>query len=162
MKKRCEKCGREFEARRPDFKICPRCHSSQKRSDVPSELLLKYYYDEDENFLREVFLSIPEDLAKIFAKDGLAAKQLRDFYQVILRARNKALLQGISVARPILFECQRNAAYQLKRGVIPQSFNHFLKHHLALAEKDEKSLDGFCQHLESIVAYFPKEKGGLK
>jgi len=162
MRRKCEKCGKEFEAHKPHFKICPDCYARQKKTSLSSELLLKSYYDEKSNLLKEIFIGIPESLADFFYRDGLATKQLRDFHLVILRARNKALLQGINAARPILWECQRNAAYQLKRGVIPQSFTQFLEHHLTLAEKDEKMLDGFCQHLQSILAYFPKEKGGSR
>ncbi len=155
MKKRCEKCGKEFEARRPEFEICPHCYSSQKRSDISSELLLKSYYNEEGNLLKEVFIGIPEEIAKIFAKDGLATKQLRDFHLKILKSRTKANLKGIRATRPILYECHRDVEYQLKRGIAPQSFVQFMKHHLALAEKDEKALEGFYQHLDSIVCYFP-------
>ncbi len=165
MRKKCENCGREFEAIQPHFKVCPDCFSFHKprRSDI-SELLLKAYYNEENNLLKEVFIGVPEELARIFAysKPPLATKQLRDFHLVILRARNKALIQGIDIARSILWECRRNVAYHLKRGIIPRSFKDFLEHHLALAEGNERMLDGFCQHLESIVAYFPKEKGGQK
>ena len=162
MRKKCEKCGKEFEARQPHFKICPDCYFSRRKTGLSPELLLKSYYDEEGNLLKEVFIGVPQNLAEIFSKDDLSTKQLRDFHLLILRARNKAFLQGIDVAKPILWECWRNASYQLKRGVIPQSFAQFLEHHLDLAEKDEKMLDGFCQHLQSILAYFPKEKGGLK
>lgn len=161
MKKNCEKCGKEFEPKQPHFRICPNCFKPTSNDQaVLSNLLLKSYYDQQGNLLKEVFIGIPEKLAILFAKDNLATKQLRDFFQVILRARNKALLQGINIAKPMIYECQRNATYQLKRRVIPVSFKKFLEHHLPLAELDEKSLDGFCQHMESIVAYFPKEKGG--
>lgn len=163
MKKKCEKCGKEFEARQPHFKYCSNCFSPQKHEvNLSTALLLKDYHDSKGNLLREVFIETPEKLAIIFAKDNMATKQLRDFFQKILKARNKALLQGMDKAKPILYECRRDTVYQLKRGVIPSSFNSFLEHHLSLAEKDEKSLDGFCQHFESIVAYFPKEKGGQK
>lgn len=161
MRKICEKCGKEFEPRQPHFRICPNCFKPTSNNQaIQSNLLLKSYYDQQGNLLKEVFIGIPEKLAILFSKDNLATKQLRDFFQVILKARNKALLQGINIAKPMIYECQRNATYQLKRGVIPVSFKKFLEHHLALAEVDEKSLDGFCQHMESIVAYFPKEKGG--
>lgn len=160
MRKKCENCGREFEAIQPYFKVCPGCFSSQRhsKSDI-SKLLLKTYYDAEDNLLKEVFIGVPEELADIFAhsKPPLATKQLRDFYQHVLKARNKALLKGINVARSILYECRRDAAYQFKRGRIPETFKLYLEHHLALAEKDEKALEGFYQHLNSIVCYFPKQ-----
>lgn len=165
MKKRCEKCGKEFEARQSHFKYCPDCFPpSQNKTNLPSDLLLKAYYDQKGNTLKEVYIDTPQKLANIFAKDrpSLGTKQLRDFHQKILKARNKAILKDIDVARPIIYECHRDIEYQLKRGVIPDSFAVFMKHHLSLAEKDEKSLEGFYQHLDSIVCYFPikKERGG--
>ncbi len=88
----------------------------------------------------------------------LAIKQLREVHRKILKAKTRALLKGIDPARSILYECQRDLEYQLKRNVIPESFVQFMKHHLALSEKDEKTLEGFFQHLDSIVCYFPIKK----
>ncbi|HPD61185.1 MAG TPA: type III-A CRISPR-associated protein Csm2 [Thermodesulfobacteriota bacterium] len=160
MLKKCEQCGKAFEASQPYHKTCPECFTSRKSSEVPAEFLLETYFDEKGNFLREVFIGLPEILAKRFAGSGLSTKQLRDFHLLITRARNKAFLQEINVAKPILWECERNVFYQLKRNAIPPNFARFLEHHLRLAEKNQNMLDGFCQHLESIIAYFPKEKGG--
>lgn len=161
MKKTCGQCGNEFEAYQAHHRLCQACHSPTKKEDL-SKFLLSTYYDSNNNLTRDVFIGAPESLANIFAKDGLATKQLRDVYRIVLRARNMAFLQGISVARPILYECRRDAAYQLKRDVIPMSFSRFIEHHLGIAEKDEKMLEGFCQHLASILAYYPKERGGQK
>ena len=110
MKKKCEKCGKQFEARQPHFKICPNCFVPPPNDQIiPPNLLLKSYHDQQGNLLKEVFIGIPERLAILFARGNLATKQLRDFFQVILKARNKALLQGINIAKPMLYECQRNA-----------------------------------------------------
>ncbi len=160
MQNICENCGKEFYPTQPHFKLCPDCFSQSKykKASRLNELLLKAYYDKDNNLLKEIFIGVPEELAKIFSREGMATKQVRDFYQKILKARNKAFLSGINAVKPILYECQRDAAYQLKRNVIPKSFNDFLVHHLQIAEKNEKMLEGFCQHFESVLAYFPKEK----
>jgi CRISPR/Cas system CSM-associated protein Csm2 small subunit len=157
MKKRCEKCGKEFEARQSHFKYCPNCFSMPDNRTDLSMLLLKTYHDPKGNMLKEVYIHTPQELANIFAKDKplLGTKQLREFHLKILKARNKALLKGIDGAKHILYECQKDLEYQLKRGIIPYSFAEFMKHHLALAERDEKSLDGFFQHLDSVVCYFP-------
>ena len=161
MKKKCEKCGNEFEASKPFHRNCPACYSP--KSITPgnlSKLFLKAYHDQKGNLLQDIFIGVPKELATIFARDKLATKQLREFYQKILRARNKAFINGIDTVKPILFACRRDAAYQLKRGIISRSFDQFLEHHLSLAGKDEKMLDGFCQHFESVIAYYPKDKGG--
>lgn len=157
MRKKCEKCGKEFEARQPHFRQCPDCFSPPHQDTDISKLLLKSYYDLNGNPLREIYIDTPKKLAELFAdsRPALGTKQLRDFHQAILKARKRAMLKGMGVARPLLYECQRDLEYQLKRRVIPQNFAQFMKHHLAIAEKDEKSLEGFYQHLDSVVCYFP-------
>ena len=161
MKKKCEKCGREFEPREPYFKFCPNCFSSPKNvAPNLSALLLKSYYNQDGHPLKEVYIDVPRELASVFfnSRPPLAIKQLRDVHRKIMKAKTKALLVGIDATRAILYECQRDLEYQLKRNVIPETFAQFMKHHLALAEKDAKSLEGFFQHLDSIVCYFPLKK----
>lgn len=161
MKKKCEKCGKEFEAKEMYFRFCPNCfQASQSVPDLPSELLLKDYYDQDGHPVKEVYIDTPQKIANVFVKSKpqLGLKQLRDFHRKILKAKTNSILKGIEAARPILYECHRDIEYQLKREVIPESFAQFMKHHLALAEKDEKSLEGFFQHLDSILCYFPIKK----
>ncbi len=161
MKKKCEKCGREFEPKEPHFRFCPNCFSSTKSetSDL-SGFLLKGYFDQGGQPLKEVYIGVPQKLAHIFfnSRPPLAIKQLREVHRKILKAKTRTLLKGIDPARSILYECQRDLEYQLKRNVIPESFVQFMKHHLALSEKDEKTLEGFFQHLDSIVCYFPIKK----
>lgn len=162
MKKKCESCGRLFEAKEDFHRKCPECFSGQKPKtySLPPELLLKSYYDSGGNLLKEVFIGVPEKLAKIFADEGLRAKQLRDFHSLVSKARSKSVLKGIASAKHLLYECQKHSAYQLEREKIPECFQNFLTHHISIAEKDEKTIEGFYQHLDSIVCYFPKEKGG--
>jgi CRISPR/Cas system CSM-associated protein Csm2 small subunit len=119
-------------------------------------LLLKTYFDENGNLLKEIYIELPNNVAELFSRDRLKIKQLRDFYSIISGVRNKALLKGIEQARPLLWQCVSKLEYQLKREIIPQSFVDFMKHHIELAQKDEKSLDAFYQHLDSIVCYFPR------
>ncbi|MDD5007503.1 MAG: type III-A CRISPR-associated protein Csm2 [Syntrophorhabdaceae bacterium] len=169
MKKKCERCGREFEARESFHRFCPGCFQPQGQSTggpprqaatVPQELLLASYYDGEANPLKQVYIGVPERLALLFAKDSppLGTKQLRDFLQVILKARNKMLLSGIEAARPILYKCQADLEYQLKRGVIPSSFGQFMKHHLTMAERNGNALEGFYRHFDAVVCYFPAKK----
>jgi CRISPR/Cas system CSM-associated protein Csm2 small subunit len=161
MKKRCEKCGKEFEARQPHFRLCSSCIQPVKsESSLSAELLLQSYHDSKGNFLKEVYINTPPKLANILfnSKPSLGLKQLRDFHQRILKAKTKAMLRGIDAARFILYECRTDLEYQLKRGVVPETFGAFMRHHLALAEKDERSLEGFFKHLDSVVCYFPIKK----
>lgn len=158
---RCGNCGKMFTPSKPYFRTCYSCHlKQQKQTSFPSDLLLQDYYDNNGNLVKEVFIGIPQQIADILAKDGLKPTQLRDFYALISRARNKSVLKGIDCVRPILWECQKKSAYQAKRGIIRKSFVCFLEHHLSIAEKNEKNLEGFYQHFDSVVCYFPKKKGG--
>jgi len=161
MQKRCEMCGKMFEAKQEHFKICFECYrktqsKSKEKTSLPQDLLLKTYFDENGNLLKDIFIELPAKIAELLSRDGLKIKQLRDFYSIISGARTKALLKGIEIARPLLWQCVSKLEYQLKREIIPQSFADFMKHHIELAQKDEKSLDAFYQHLDSIVCYFPK------
>lgn len=170
MRKKCQTCGNEFEARETFHKYCPRCLSSARGAgggfvapERPAggniqDHLIQEYYDQAGNLKKDIFIGTPQKLADIFAGDRLGTKQLRDVHGVIAKARRKAALKGIAVTRPILYKCQSDIEYQLKRGVVPPSFVDFMKHHLAIAEKDEKSLEAFFQHLDSIVCYFPINK----
>jgi len=158
MKKKCEKCGKEFEAYQENFRFCPACFSPRKKSTLSPELLIQNYYDKKGNPLKEIYIGIPEELANIFERDGLGTKQLRDFHQRILKARNKAVLKGIEAARQELYECVAHCKYQLQREKIPETFAQFIKHHLSMAERDEKSLEGFYHHFDSVVCYFPRKK----
>ncbi len=162
MQKKCEICGKMFEAKQEYFKTCFECHSkeqskSKEKTSLTQDLLLKIYFDEKGNLLKDIFIGVPVKIAELFNKNGLKIKQLRDFYSIISGARTKALLKGIEIARPLLWQCVSKLEYQLKREIIPQSFVDFMKYHVELAQKDEKSLDAFYQHLDSIVCYFPKQ-----
>ncbi len=161
MRKRCKECGKEFEAKDLKHDTCHECFQKRKsKKDNVDNYLLQNYYDKEGNLIKDVFIGIPEDLAKLFSNSDLSSKQLREFFFKIKKARNTAFLKGMEKARPLLWECFRDIEYQHRREIIPYNFHKFMKHHLSLAEKDQNSLEGFCEHLESILAYFTKEKGG--
>src|SRR4030042_1629875 len=121
MKKRCERCGREFEPREPHFRFCPNWFSSpQSEASNITGFLLKTYYDQKGHILKDIYIDCPQKLANIFfnSRPPLAIKQLRDVHRKILKAKTKALLKGIDPARSILYECQRDLEYQLKKNII--------------------------------------------
>lgn len=164
MKKKCEKCGNDFEALQPYHRICPNCHKNPKQAnELPSDLLLSSYYDGDGQPLKDIFIGSPQKLAHFFANDKppLAIKQLRNFHKIISKARKKAMLHGISSVRHILYKCSADIEYQHTRKVIPQSFYRFMKHHIEIAAQEQNMLEGFYQHLDCIVCYYPKQKGGI-
>lgn len=174
--KKCEICGKDFEPKESYHRKCPECFRSDgpqgknsyaHRGSPPSEkaepiekLFLKSYYDQKGDLLEAIFIDIPEKLAAFFSKHGLKTKQLREFFKRASHARNIALLKGIDASRSILNECIPHAKYQTERKIIPVSFKKFIDHHIPIAKESEKMLEGFYKHFDSIVCYFPKEKGG--
>ncbi len=158
---KCENCGRMFAPSRPHFKTCYSCHAKQQeRASLPADLLLRNYYDNNNNLVKEVFIGIPKQIADILARDELTIKQLRDFHSQVLDARNKSILKGIDCARPVLWECQKNLAYQSGRRKVPKTFVSFIEHHISIAEESGQNLEGFYQHLDSVLCYFPRERRG--
>lgn len=140
---------------------CFNCAKQVRQATLDQNLLLQSYFDEAGNLLKEVFIDVPQKIAVDFYNQGLKIKQLRDFHSRIAFANKKSLLKGIDAARSLLWECRTHLEYQLKRNVIPESFAEFVRNHIELAEKNEKNLEGFYEHLNSIVCFFPKERGGL-
>lgn len=170
MRKKCQTCGNEFEAREEYHKFCSHCIPSARPAGSGTaatamqsagninDYLIKEYYDREGNLKKEIFIGVPQKIADIFAGDRLGTKQIRDFHGVIAKARKKAALKGIASVRATLYKCQTDIEYQLKRGIVPPSFVRFMKHHLALADRDENFLEAFFQHLDSVVCYFPVNK----
>jgi CRISPR/Cas system CSM-associated protein Csm2 small subunit len=177
MKKRCQKCGQEFEPFEPYHTTCRECFRAQpkvmKSFDGPAPqgrgaggapgpaldvLLLDGYFDNEGNLRREIYMDVPRQLANLFSGDNkpMGTKQLRDFHLKFLRARNRAFQRGIGEVRPDLYRIVTELNYQVKRGVVPKSFLTFVEHHTKLAEKDEQSLNAFFEHINSVVCYYPK------
>ena len=152
MGKKCRKCGQIF-----DDSLCSRC-AQYMRLEI-KDLLLEDYYDNKGDLVKDVFIGVPEKLANFFASKHpkLSSKQLRDVHLQILKARNIAMLKGFNRARPILWECSNHIRYQAGRGLVSREFEFFVKHHIDLAEKSEKMLEGFYKHIDAVVCYF-KEK----
>jgi len=166
--KRCEECGNEFEPRQPHHRLCSDCvrrrlperSSSDQRRETRHlrDFLLDSYYDEKGNPVKELFIDYAQELARLFDRDKLSRKQLRNFFGIVTRAKNIALLKGLGEARPVLYECQATVESQLNRDAIPRSFAEFMKHHLELASRSERDLEGFQKHLNCILCYFPIRK----
>jgi len=157
MGKKCKICGQPFEPLQEHFELCPKCFRARGNKDSTfKNLLLKTYFDENGNILEEIYIDIPQNIANIFKKENLTIKQLRDFFQIVSRARIYGMIK-IERAREILYQCRTKLEYQKSRGKITNSFYEFMKHHLEIACKDKEHLEAFYQHFDSIVCYFPRE-----
>jgi CRISPR/Cas system CSM-associated protein Csm2 small subunit len=156
MIRECERCGEEFESRDPKHKTCRDCHFHPDKA--VEKLLLEKYYDEKGNLLEEVYLGIPEKLAKIFHFDKLTSTQGRLFYEKILRAKEVTSYRKYEEAMPLLNRCWAEIDDKINREVrgFPASFALFLKHHLSIAKKNEENLKGFCEHFYAVLARISK------
>ncbi|MFQ6052028.1 MAG: hypothetical protein ACE5K4_10080 [Candidatus Hydrothermarchaeota archaeon] len=157
MLKKCERCGKEFDARDPTHKICQGCFRERNKGYIPEELLIRSYFNDRGNFIEDIFIDIPERLANIFHYDGLKNTQARYFYNKILRAKEIALREGFDSARPILNECVPEIQGKLNRRIsgFTESFASFLKHHLS-SIKDERTLEAFYKHIKSVLDFLPR------
>ena len=161
MMKKCEKCGKTFEAKDPSFRTCYACHqvgqSTQSISNTSIKpLLLDSYYDVNKQYKKEVFIDIPKRIAELFYEQ-IKVNQLRDFHQKILIIRNTAMRKGFEYAKTLLWKLPAEAEYQRKRTYVSQNFVEFINHHVRLAEQNESNLEGFFQHMDCIVSFFPKQ-----
>lgn len=158
MRKTCESCGKEFEARDPRHKTCYDCFrasSSVGRSEIP---LLSDYFDEKGNLTKDVFVETPKRIANILQHDRVSMKSVRSFYNKILQARERTRLKDFNSAKPVLYELYSEIDDKLNRNVkgFPRSLAVFLRHHLSLAEKNENMLEGFYKHLRAVISYLPR------
>jgi|GEM_PF-922153 len=161
----CEMCHKPFEQKKDYQKTCYQCHlKSKATNEAPvvniDALLLKVYHDAGGELVREVFIGPPQQLANTFdqGKPRLSTKQLGEYFMKVQRAYKQAINdRDMGMARTMLWDIQPDLENQIKRGIVPVSFATFFKHHLALAEKSEKSLEGFYKHIYSIIRYYPKQ-----
>lgn len=177
MKRRCEKCGKEFEPREAYHKTCSDCHfkDSAAKPSGPrqvagavststtfqfSDAYLKEGYFDSQNgkrYLRVALLDdLARDVAKVLGNAGMKSHQLRRFFN---KARGiEAKLNREPDFRRVVEEIvsfKSDVAYQVGRGVVPREFSAFIERNIDLAVADEESFRrGFLQHFQSVLAYF--------
>lgn len=169
---KCPQCGEMFIKEKPHFKVCKKCNfknkdslSNNSENSEISYLLLKEYYDEEGNIKKEIFIGIPQKIAKIFEQEiipntrkHLSNKQVRMFHSDIARIRGLLLRKKFSELRQHLMESLIKMEYQLKRDLVTKSFSEFYRHHINIALTSEKEFEGFYHHFDSVVSYFNPER----
>jgi len=153
MTKKCEIC--EAPVSNPRFSLCKDCNDSKR---LPQLLRIVDSFYKDKHLKREVYLDIPERLAKLFHQGDLGMNKLRSFFCMVRNAYEAFSLSKdkcFDNVKPQLWKIITAVEDRTRRKITPPSFLDFMKSGIAIAEKDEtgKELYGFVELFRSIIAY---------
>lgn len=132
-------------------------HSEQ---GLPPDYLKTGYFDEKGNVLPAVVIDWPRKLAQQLDEQRMAVAQLRNFFAEVRRIE-KQLEAGASfpALKARILKLDPYAEYAVNKNTAPRLFKLFIEANLKWAVRDRKSFsEGFVNHFESLVAYFPKTK----
>lgn len=127
---------------------------------LPPNYLKTGYFDEKGNVLPAVIIDWPREIASQLDKQGMTSAQLRNFFSEVRRI-DKQLEAGtaFSSLKPRILKLDSYAEYSFNKKNCPKLFRQFIEANLKWAVKDRKHFsEGFVNHFESVVAYFPKVK----
>lgn len=113
------------------------------------------YFDE-KNYLRAgIFKEEAKEVANILADLKMTPTSLRAFYNKLkeIESRYKAN-KDFDLIKPSLYAFERDVAYQVSRGVVPNEFRKFININADLASRGPKELNGFVEHFLSVLSYF--------
>lgn len=150
MRDHCEICGNSI---KPGYALCLDCKESKK---LPENLKIKDSFYENKRLKKEVFLDVPERIAKLFDQGNMGMNKLRAFFCMIRNAYDVLNLdknQCFENIKPQLWALQRTVEDRTRRGVTPDSFREFINYYLKLAIKNKEELYGFVELFRSIIAY---------
>jgi CRISPR-associated protein Csm2 len=165
MKKKCQECGEEFLPKEPHHKICFSCNKKRHESStgfdkakikLPDNYLANGYFDE-KGYLREgLFKEEAKVVANILASLRMTSTSLRAFYNKLIAIENnyKSSNNNFDLIKPTIFAFERDVAYQVSRGVVPEEFRKFINKNAELAKKSIEEFKGFKEHFLSVLAYF--------
>lgn len=137
----------------------PRRGPPPARDRLPEGYLANGYFDGKGNILPQVVVDWPRAIASRLADAGLQTTQLRKFFSEA-RLIEGQLCAGADFAalQGRILKLDAYAEDALKKRNVPPLFKQFIQQNLRWASRDAKSfLEGFIDHFESIVAYFPKK-----
>jgi len=129
-------------------------------SEWPAGYLKNGYFDDKGNLLPAVVIDWPQQIAKMFDKDGLQTAQLRKFFAEV-RLIEGQLMAGkdFNNLKPRILKLSAYAFDSNKKGKAPDVFKEFFERNIKWASANSKGfLEGFVHHFECVVAYFPKAK----
>jgi CRISPR type III-A-associated protein Csm2 len=168
----CVDCKRPFEPKQPHHRRCEECQrkttgggwpaaqgrfESRDGGALPADYLQGGYFDEQGKIRREVVIDSAVAVAQLFAQQGITTAQVRQLYhkarfvEAKLAARYRDF--DFAQARVELFQLQRDAVWSAARDRKNEPLKQFVERNVALATADERALDAFVEHFQSVVAY---------
>lgn len=165
MRKKCKECGKEFTPREQHHSVCPDCNKERHSggaggggTSLPSDYLERGYFDE-KGYLRE---SIYKDDAKKVAdvlSSCMSVTSLRAFFNKVRAIENiYKQSNNFDQIKPKLYAFERDATYQVSRGVVSDEFRKFIVKNARLAQSRPEAFKGFVEHFMSVLAYFKERK----
>lgn len=156
MRKTCTECGREFEAREAQHRLCPDCWGRHRYGpQFPEDYLQGGYFDEEGQVKPAVVDAWAERVAKVLGSSGITSHQLRRFFNQLRAVEAKLETKSFNSVKGDIYSLKRDAAYAVGRGVIKENFKEFIDRNVELAVQDEASFrKGFIEHFQSVLAYF--------
>ncbi|AMM40917.1 CRISPR-associated protein [Candidatus Desulfofervidus auxilii] len=153
--KKCEICGAQI---KPKFSLCKDCQESKR---LPDSLTIRGSFYQDKQLKRlkkEVFIDIPERVAKLLQRGEMGMNKLRTFFCMIRNAHETFSFseeKNFEDIKPQLWRIITVAEDRKRRKVVPQSFCDFIKLGINIALKDSsgRELYGFVEFFRSIIAY---------
>lgn len=180
MKKKCAnaECGKEFIPKEDYHKICPECNRKRQEGLLETNKSMggsldRYlnagYFDDKENMHRGLFKEDAIFAAGLLSKAGMSATSFRNFYNKLkaIESRYKSSTdKDFDKIKPDIYAFERDAAYYISRGVVPEVFRHILVKNVELSVQSVKHFKAFIEHLFSILAYLKditsQNKGGSR
>ncbi|MBA4602060.1 type III-A CRISPR-associated protein Csm2 [Thermoactinomyces mirandus] len=112
------------------------------------------YYDEKGNMRREIIVEDAQRVAKELEKVGMTSTSLRRFYNKVMAIKTKMSIEkDFEVVRPMIDKLVPIVSYNVKRKVIPDSFESFIKANVAHARKSHTDFLGFFEHFQCVIAF---------
>ena len=153
-RKQCACCGKSFVPKEAHHKRCSDC---MKKTDVklPNDYLKNGYFDGN-GYLREgIYKDDAKKVATVLSENKMTPTSLRAFYNKLKAIENRyKTSNNFDSIKPSLYAFERDAAYQVSRGVVPEQFRFFINKNSELAVKGPDFFKGFAEHFLSVLAYF--------
>ncbi len=161
----CIQCKKEFTPREKYHTRCDLCmkktpkdsfHSPNRQDSALSADYLKDGYFDDKGYLREgIYKDDAKTVASVLSANSMTPNSLRAFYNKLKALENRyKMLSNFDAIKPSLYAFERDVAYQVSRGVVPESFRFFITKNAELAVKGPEYFKGFVEHFLSVLAYF--------
>lgn len=165
MSKRCKECGNEFTPKESHHIYCFDCIKKRRggsfgteKSNVklPAHYLTNSYFDEKGYLRAGIFKEEAKEVAGVLAALDMTPTSLRAFYNKLkaIESQYRISNNNFDLIKPKLYAFERDVAYQVSRGVVPEEFRTFINKNADLAIKGPDEFKGFLEHFLSVLSYF--------